>query len=114
MEQSYLKVKAWLSAKFYQLNNSPVLSNSTKQDEYLRCIQTELFNQEIGYHTSVNQLIDELFIQITRQLTRQNNPGRDFPKSFMKLEQTLRQKSFPSMDGGRNGCLGGNGHYSIQ
>ena len=62
-----------------------------KPAEYFKCIQTELFNQEIGYHTRVNHLIDELFIQITRQLTQQSNSGRDFPKTFMKLEQTLRQ-----------------------
>jgi AraC-like DNA-binding protein len=39
----------------------------------------------------VNHLIDELLIVITRQLTRQTNPARDFPKVFMQLEQTLRE-----------------------
>ena len=39
----------------------------------------------------MNQLIDELFITITRHLSKQNNRARDFPKVFMQLEQALRQ-----------------------
>ena len=54
-------------------------------------IKWELIKQEIGYQTRTNHLIDELLILITRQLTRQNNSGRDFPQTFMKLEQTLRK-----------------------
>jgi len=72
------------------LNNSPVF-NFSDAGKIFKSIQTELFNQEIGYHSRVNHLIDELLIQVTRQLTRQNNPGRDFPKTFMNLEQALRQ-----------------------
>ncbi|MEO6232487.1 MAG: AraC family transcriptional regulator, partial [Ferruginibacter sp.] len=30
-------------------------------------------------------------ILLTRQLTRQKNSGRDFPKTFMKLDEALRQ-----------------------
>jgi len=36
-------------------------------------------------------LIDELLITITRQLTKQNNPSRDFPKVFMYLEEQMRK-----------------------
>ena len=57
----------------------------------IEMIKAELLNQEIGYATRVNHLIDEIFILITRQLTMQNNSGRDFPQTFMKLEQTLRK-----------------------
>jgi AraC-like DNA-binding protein len=77
--------------KLLSLNHSPVLLNFADAGKILKCIQTELFNQEIGYHTRVNHQIDELFIQVTRQLTRQSNPGRDFPRTFMNLEQALRQ-----------------------
>lgn len=77
--------------KILQLNVSPVLLKFNEAGRILKNIQIELFSQEIGYHASVNHLIDELFIQITRHLTRQSNPGRDFPKSFMNLEQTLRR-----------------------
>jgi len=76
--------------KLLSLNNSPVF-NFSDAGKIFKSIQTELFNQEIGYHARVNHLIDELLIQVTRQLTRQNNPGRDFPKTFMNLEQALRQ-----------------------
>lgn len=73
------------------LNRIPVLTKFTDAGSIFQHMQYELFNQEIGYTTRVNQLIDELFIQISRQLTRQNNSRRDFPKTFMQLEQTLRQ-----------------------
>ena len=78
-------------AKILLLNNSLVLSKFNEAGRVLQYIQSELYNREIGYSTRANQLIDELFITITRQLTKQSNPARDFPKTFMQLEQTLRQ-----------------------
>lgn len=57
----------------------------------LQSLQAELRNEEVGFFTRVNQLLDELFILISRQLIRQNNSRRDFPQAFLKLEQTLRQ-----------------------
>lgn len=77
--------------KILLLNNSIVLSKLPEAGRILQYIQNEVFNREVAYCTRVNHLIDELFIAITRQLTRQNNPARDFPKVFMQLEQTLRQ-----------------------
>jgi AraC-like DNA-binding protein len=77
--------------KILQLNNSPVLLKFYEAGRIFKLIQTELFSQEIGYQASVNHHLDDLFIQITRHLTRQSNPGRDFPKTFMNLEQALRQ-----------------------
>jgi AraC-like DNA-binding protein len=73
------------------LNNSPVLSKLKEAGTIFQTIHNEFTNQEIGYCTRINQLIDELFILIARQLTRQNNSRRDFPQTFMKLEQTLRE-----------------------
>ena len=72
-------------------NNSLVLLKLNEAGRVLQYLQNELFNQEIGYCTRANQLIDELFIILTRQLTKRSNPARDFPKIFMQLEQTLRQ-----------------------
>jgi AraC-like DNA-binding protein len=72
------------------LNNCPVLSKLKEAGIIFHNIQNELTNQEIGYTARINQLLDELFILIARQLTRQNNSRRDFPQTFMKLEQTLR------------------------
>lgn len=77
--------------KILQLNTSPLLHKFNEAGRILKSIQSELFNQEIGYNASVNHLLDELFIQITRHLTKQSNPGRDFPKTFMNLEQALRR-----------------------
>ncbi|MEO6852052.1 MAG: AraC family transcriptional regulator [Mucilaginibacter sp.] len=51
----------------------------------------ELRHQEIGFSSRANSLIDELFIKISRQLIKQNISHRDFPKTFAKLEQSLRE-----------------------
>ena len=77
--------------KMLLLSNSNVLSKFNEAGRIIQVIQNELFKQEIGFCTRVNQLTDELFITITRQMTKQNNSGRDFPKAFLQLEQTLRQ-----------------------
>jgi len=77
--------------KMLLLSNSNVLSRFSEAGRIIQVIQNELFKQEIGFCTRVNQLIDELLITITRQMTKQNNSGRDFPKAFLQLEQTLRQ-----------------------
>jgi AraC-like DNA-binding protein len=77
--------------KILLLNKTLVLLKLKEAGNIIENIKHELFRQEIGYSTRTNQLIDELFILITRQLTRQNNSGRDFPQTFMKLEQTLRK-----------------------
>ncbi len=77
--------------KILLLSKSLVLSRMHDVGQIIINIKNELNGYEIGYVTRINQLIDELFIVVTRQLTRQNNSGRDFPKTFMQLEQTLRQ-----------------------
>jgi len=78
-------------SKVLLMNAMPVLSKLSEAGRILRYIHDEILNQEIGYTTRANQLIDELFITITRHLTKQNNRARDFPKVFMQLEQALRQ-----------------------
>jgi AraC-like DNA-binding protein len=77
-------------SKILLTNSTPILSKFAEGAKILKSIQKELFSQELGYQALVNHFIDELFVIITRQLTRQNNPGRDFPKTFMNLEQALR------------------------
>lgn len=77
--------------KILQLNNAAILLKIKEASVILHTIQSELVNQEIGYNTRVNQLVDELLILIARQSTRQTNSRRDFPQTFMKLEQALRQ-----------------------
>ena len=73
------------------LNHSPVVSKLKEAGQLFQNIQEEFMNQEIGYLTRVNQLIDELLILTARHLTRQDNSRRDFPQTFMKLEQSLRE-----------------------
>ena len=88
---SLAEVEIQAISKVILMNKLPVLSKLPEVGRILRYIYDELFNQEIGYSTRVNQLIDELLIIITRHLSKQNNRARDFPKVFMQLEQALRQ-----------------------
>ncbi|HYG17340.1 MAG TPA: AraC family transcriptional regulator [Ohtaekwangia sp.] len=77
--------------KILIMNNAPVVAKLKEIAGLLQDIRHELSNQEIGYSSRVNHQLDELFILIARQSTRQNVSHRDFPQTFMKLEQTLRQ-----------------------
>ena len=72
-------------------NHAPVLSRLPDAGSIFSRIRNELFSQEIGYVTRVNQLLDELLILTTRKLTQQINSQRDFPQTFLKLEESLRK-----------------------
>jgi len=78
-------------SKILLFNSSSILIKLREHATLLQNIKNELTTQEIGYTSRVNQLIDELFIYVARKITRQNNSQRDFPQTFLKLEQTLRQ-----------------------
>lgn len=80
-----------ISALFEKTGHSPILQKFAEAGLILKHIQTELFSQEMGYQARINHLLDEILIQLARQLTRISNPGRDFPGTFMKLEQELRR-----------------------
>ena len=77
-------------SKILTLQHTPVLSGCKETGELFNQLAAELFKQEIGFTSRTQQLVDELFILFARQLTRRNNSLRNFPQSFMKLEQTLR------------------------
>ena len=77
--------------KILLVNNMSVLKMKEALD-LLHDMRAEIMNQELGYITSVNYFIDSLFIIIARRLTRQGEARLDFPRTFMKLEHTLRQK----------------------
>ncbi len=76
--------------KILLLINCQVLSKLKEAGIIFQNIHNEFLEQEIGYVTRINQLLDELFILLARQLNRHNNSRRDFPQAFTKLEQTLR------------------------
>jgi AraC-like DNA-binding protein len=77
--------------KILFLNNVPVISRLQDAGAVFFQLRNELFSQQIGYVTRVNHLLDELLILITRKLSQQNNSQRDFPQTFLKLEETLRK-----------------------
>lgn len=76
--------------KILQLNHTPVVTGLREASSIFQLFGRELQQQEIGFGTRINQLIDGLLILIARQLTKQNNSQRDFPATFMRLEQELR------------------------
>jgi len=76
------------------LNHTVVRSRVGEAIRIFLALQNELFNHEIGFHTRVHQLMDELLVLVTRQLTKQSSSGRDFPKVFLQLEQRLRENLF--------------------
>lgn len=76
--------------KLFFLNNVSVLSKLPAAGVIFQALQKEITDREMGFAIRVNQLIDELLITMVRHLTRQNNLQRDFPQTFMKLEQALR------------------------
>lgn len=78
-------------SKIVSQNRVPVISRLPEAGIIFSQIRNELFSQEIGYVTRVNQLLDELLILITRKLTKQNICQRDFPQTFLKLEEALRK-----------------------
>ncbi len=76
--------------KILLLNNLPVLKVKEVAG-ILQEMRMEITSQELGYITRVNHIIDSLLIIIARHSTRQAISRRDFPQTFLKLEQTLRQ-----------------------
>jgi AraC-like DNA-binding protein len=77
--------------KVFQMNDMPVVPKLAETPRILLAIRDELKHQEIGYITRVGQLLDEIFITLTRYLSRQKNPVSNFPQVFMQLEQELRK-----------------------
>jgi AraC-like DNA-binding protein len=77
--------------KILMVNTMSVLKIKEALD-LLHEMRAEIMNQELGYITRVNYFIDSLFIILARRLTRQGDSHLDFPRTFMKLEQTLRQR----------------------
>ncbi len=77
-------------SKILMNNNLPVIKVKNIANAYLE-LRREIKDQEIGFVSRVNQLIDSLIITICRESTRQSDSGRDFPKTFLRLEEELRK-----------------------
>jgi len=91
---SLSKTESQTIGKILMMNCSELHIQLKEAGAIIESVKTELLNQQIGFTTRVNQLIDELFILITRRLTQQNNSRHDFPQTFLQLEQTLRQRLY--------------------
>ena len=76
--------------KILSLNKKPILSRLKSCQQIFQSLEMEFFSKEMGYRTRINHLIDELLITAVRHLSKQDNLRKDFPQTFLKLEQTLR------------------------
>jgi AraC-like DNA-binding protein len=76
--------------KILLVNNRPVLK-AKEIGDMLPEMYAEIINQEMGFQTRFNHLLDSLLIIIARQSNRQATSSRDFPSTFGKLEQSLRE-----------------------
>jgi len=71
-------------------NETPVISGIRPLGLIFQSLANEFREQELGYQTRIRNLIDSLLILTARQLIRQTHSQRDFPRTFMRLEQQLR------------------------
>jgi AraC-like DNA-binding protein len=79
-----------ISQIFFQKRQS-VLPNCKNIGDIFQKIESEVFTNEIGYKTKVNNLLDDFWIQTTRYLGKNENMGRIFPQTFQRLDQILRE-----------------------
>jgi len=77
--------------KILLLNNAPIAANWKDAGKLFQQLAQELHLREIGFQARVHQLTDALLILTARQFIHQSHSQRDFPGSFMKLEQELRR-----------------------
>ena len=80
-----------LAAKVLWLNNKTALPGFKAAGDIFLQLHREIFNQDIGYRTRTSHLLDELLIALVRQLAVQDTRRKDFPQSFLQLEQMLRE-----------------------
>lgn len=73
------------------VNNKIPVIRAGNFEKLFREMYEEISNQEIGFVTRVNNLLDTFLIFISRQITRQSVSRRDFPQTFANLEQALRK-----------------------
>ncbi len=88
---SISEIEQRLIGKLFSLNKKPLLQNFKQLGEILQNLENEVFNSELGFKTRINHLLDELLITTARQLSKQDNQRRDFPQTFQKLDQILRE-----------------------
>jgi len=84
------KEKASVDRILYNNRNYSAV-NLREAHAIIQTLIAELVNEEVGACTMVNYMLNQLIILTCRQLIRQNNSRRDFPQTFLNLEQMLRK-----------------------
>jgi AraC-like DNA-binding protein len=68
-----------------------IIPNFKHFGELILKIESEILANEIAYKTRINNLLDEIWIWVARQLSKNENQGRIFPQTFHRLDQMLRE-----------------------
>lgn len=68
-----------------------IIPNFKHFGELVLKIESELFANEIAYKTRINNLLDDIWIGVARQMSKNENQGRIFPQTFHRLDQMLRE-----------------------
>ncbi len=68
-----------------------IVPNFKLYGELFQKIESEMFSNEIGYKTKINNLLDDIWIWTARQMSKNENQGRIFPQTFHRLDQMLRE-----------------------
>lgn len=68
-----------------------IIPNFKHFGELILKIESEMFANEIAYKTRLNNLLDDIWIWVARQMSKNENQGRIFPQTFHRLDQMLRE-----------------------
>ena len=80
-----------LIGQIFLQKKKAVITNFKLFGELLQKMEVEIFSKEIGYHSKVKFILDDIWIAISRRLSKSENQGRVFPQTFQRLDQMLRE-----------------------
>ncbi|CAN1578259.1 DNA-binding transcriptional regulator AraC [Spirosomataceae bacterium] len=99
-DQSELRLGDWsniteserrLISQIISQKDQSIIPNFKLFGELASKIESEIFANEVGYKTKINNLLDDIWICTARQMSKNENQGRIFPQTFHRLDQMLRE-----------------------
>lgn len=80
-----------LISQIFSQKNQSIIPNFRLFGDLMLKIESEIYANEIGYKTKINNILDDIWIHSARQLSKNENQGRIFPQTFHRLDQILRE-----------------------
>ncbi|MCP9762208.1 AraC family transcriptional regulator [Lacihabitans soyangensis] len=99
-DQSELRLGDWsniteseqrLISQILSQKDQSIIPNFKLFGELASKVESEMFANEVGYKTKINNLLDDIWIWTARQMSKNENQGRIFPQTFHRLDQMLRE-----------------------